>query len=219
LLTVFVDIYDFLCNMTRQKILNINKKGFKMVLPTAVGTNAYGERALVIEITDKDNPKCISAESTKEFYELVETNLTVKEFVVTRSKPMMNIADHACFANFIYDVDLFNRHLCTVFAFSTFYVIEIQGQFYRDRDLEYWARKKHKNIGDMVQYRWETDEENRKQKRKEQTNADNMSFFKSFATEKSEKNFEIEQKIRQKEQKASAIRAEARAEGWVKYER
>ena len=205
--------------MTSRKFLNINKKGFKMVLPTSVGTNGYGESALIIEATYKDNPKCISAEATKEFYELVEKNLTIKEFVVTRSKPWTKIAQHACFVDFIYDVNLLNRHLCTVFEFRHFYVIEIQGQFYNDEDLENWVGKECKNIGDMVRYRWEADEENRKQKQKEQTNADNMSFLKSFTSEKSEKNLEIEQKIKQKELKKAEKLAKARQEGWFKYER
>lgn len=166
-----------------------------MVLPTKVGHNAWGETALLIEIIYRSDPRCISPETAKAFYELVQTNQNVKDFVVTRSEPNMNIADKACFVDFVYDVELFNRHLCTVFEFDcdsgalNFYDIEFQRQYYQDKDLTMWAFKsteyrKYKSIGDMVAARWNKDEEKRKAKLKQKTDKDNLAFLGSFAKEK-----------------------------------
>ena len=166
-----------------------------MVLPTEIGHNAWGQTALLIKITYKNDPKCISADIAKSFYNLVETNQNKKDFVVTRSKPEKHIADAACFVDFVYDVELFNQHLCTVFEFDcfsgglNFYDIEFQGQYYNDKDLVMWVFKsieyrKYKSIGDMVAARWNKDEEKRKAKLKQKTDKDNLAFLGSFAKEK-----------------------------------
>ncbi|MBO4583140.1 MAG: hypothetical protein J5714_03755 [Alphaproteobacteria bacterium] len=166
-----------------------------MVLPTKIGHNAWGQTALLIEITYKNDPKCISADIAKSFYELVETNQNKKDFVVTRSKPGMNIADKACFVDFIYNIELFNQHLCTVFEFDcfggglNFYDVEFQNQYYSDRDLTMWLfksidYKKYKSIGDMVVARWNKDEEKRKAELNKKTNTDAVAFLGSFIKEK-----------------------------------
>jgi hypothetical protein len=60
----------------------------------------------------------ISKEAVTNFYNLIKQYHNSEEFVVTGSKPQHPIMDGACPVGFQYDVNLFGRHLCTVYLFD-----------------------------------------------------------------------------------------------------
>ncbi|MBO7642655.1 MAG: hypothetical protein J6S74_00760 [Alphaproteobacteria bacterium] len=63
-------------------------------------------------------PEFMSKQVAQQFYELVQKNQNRTDFVVTGSKPKGETVKSGGFnADFVYDVKLFNKHLCTVFEY------------------------------------------------------------------------------------------------------
>lgn len=131
------------------------------------------------------NPQCMTFAVAKEFYDLVAEHKEDAEFKVNRFKPNTPIYHGACFINFQYNVDLFGKHLCTVYQSNrvddtlNFYDIEFNNQIYED----YFFKTKFKGkpgISDMIVARWQADEKKRKAEIAQRTNSASLAFLRSF---------------------------------------
>lgn len=155
----------------------------------------------IVQIGDHFEFKCIhsgnslflSQENAYTFYRTIHDNLNSPEFVVTRTKPTACIEATCCYwVNYIYDVTLFGKHLCTIYEASRYFVgrrdyyvnvVEIQDNHYKLDELMRFDCHKY-IIGDKVVARWKRDEEKRQAEIKQKTNTDVGAFLSSFAKEK-----------------------------------
>ncbi len=148
---------------------------------------------LEVEKIHPGNPLFLSQENANAFYRTVRDNLNSPEFVVTRTKPTAPIEATCCYwVNYIYDVALFGKHLCTIYEASRDFVgrkdyyvnvVEIQDNHYNLDELMRFDRNKY-IIGDEVVARWKRDEEKRQAEINQKTNTDVGAFLSSFAKEK-----------------------------------
>jgi len=142
----------------------------------------------VIDTIYQGHVEYISSEAATIFYDLVKQHQNSSDFVINRSEPQ-KLVDGACHIKYQYDVNLFGRHLCTIYRSDrddgtpNFYDIEINDRIYSARDLSDTIGIEDPTfIGNMVKERWEADQKKREDAFRKKINEENLAFVKSFLT-------------------------------------
>lgn len=150
----------------------------------------------------------ISKKAATTFYNLIKKYHDSEDFVVTGSKPQHPTVDGACPVSFQYDVNLFGRHLCTVYQFDAagvrldsvgriassyksepvFYDIEINDNIYWGRDLaDTIGIKDDAFIGRTVKKRWDDDQKKREEALHKEITQSTLDFVNSFPLQQKKK--------------------------------
>lgn len=168
------------------------------------------DNCLLMNVVYNGSIGYISKEAVTNFYNLIKQYHNSEEFVVTGSKPQHPIMDGACPVGFQYDVNLFGRHLCTVYLFDVFkvkrdsvgkivsiyksepirYDIEINGNIYDCDDLARTIGIKDTSfIGRKVKKRWDNDQKKREETLHKEITQSTLDFVNSFPLQQNTKTY------------------------------